>query len=135
MFPACEGDAGTETKGGSGWQRITVYVLERLAGAYGTVRMPESRGYGIARRFRSIAAFRRYTDLRKFLDTSVPSISSHGSPAGTIYRAGKAGAQAMAQSERIKASSAANRFQAVSHASMMSPRLGNTELASQWLRR
>ena len=75
------------------------------------------------------------TDLRKFLDTSVPSISSHGSPAGTIYRAGKAGAQAMAQSERIKASSAANRFQAVSHASMMSPRLGNTELASQWLRR
>ena len=41
----------------------------------------------------------------------------------------------MAQSERIKASSAANRFQAVSHASMMSPRLGNTELASQWLRR
>jgi DNA-3-methyladenine glycosylase len=76
-----------------------------------------------------------YTDLRKFLDTSVPSTSSHGSPAGTIYRAGKAGAQAMAQSERIKASSAANRFQAVSHASMMSPRLGNTELASQWLRR
>jgi len=75
------------------------------------------------------------TDLRKFLDTSVPSTSSHGSPAGTIYRAGKAGAQAMAQSERIKASSAANRFQAVSHASMMSPRLGNTELASQWLRR
>jgi len=75
------------------------------------------------------------SDLRKFLDTSVPSISSHGSPAGTIYRAGKAGAQAMAQSERIKASSAANRFQAVSHASMMSPRLGNTELASQWLRR
>ena len=75
------------------------------------------------------------TDLRKFLDTSVPSISSHGSQAGTIYRAGKAGAQAMAQSERIKASSAANRFQAVSHASMMSPRLRNTELASQWLRR
>src|SRR5690242_12220806 len=75
------------------------------------------------------------TDLRKFLDTSVPSISSHGSQAGTIYRAGKAGAQAMAQSERIKASSAANRFQAVSHTSMMSPRLRNTELASQWLRR
>jgi Asp-tRNA(Asn)/Glu-tRNA(Gln) amidotransferase A subunit family amidase len=85
--------------------------------------------------FRLNANLGLYTDLRKFLDTSVPSTSSHGSPAGTIYRAGKAGAQAMAQSERIKASSAANRFQAVSHASMMSPRLGNTELASQWLRR
>jgi hypothetical protein len=38
------------------------------------------------------------------------------------------------QSERIKASSAANRFQAISQASMMSARLAYTELASQWLR-
>src|SRR6202043_1432891 len=76
---------------------------------------------------------RRYTDLRKFLDTSVSSISGH--IAGASYRAGEAGAQATAQSERTKPVLVANRFHAVSQASMMSARLRNTELASQWLRR
>ena len=51
------------------------------------------------------------------------------------YRAGEAGAQATAQSERTRPWLVANRFQAISQASMMSARLGNTELASQWLRR
>src|SRR6266581_2504162 len=74
-----------------------------------------------------------YADLRKFLDTSVSSISGH--IAGATYRAGEPGAQATAQSERIRSWLAANRFQAVSQASMMSARLRNTELASQWLRR
>src|SRR5207244_3685132 len=78
---------------------------------------------------------RYYTDLRKFLDTRVFFISGHGSIAGTTYRAGEAGAQATAQSERIRRWLVANRFQAVSQASMMSARLRNTELASQWLRR
>ncbi len=72
------------------------------------------------------------TDLRKFLDMSVSSISGH--IAGATYRAGEPGAQATAQSERIRPWSVANRFQAVSQASMMSARLRNTELASQWLR-
>jgi hypothetical protein len=40
-----------------------------------------------------------------------------------------------AQSERIRPWLVANRFQAVSQASMISARLVNTELASQWLRR
>jgi hypothetical protein len=40
------------------------YVLERLAGAYGTVRMPASLGYGIAPRSRSIAAFYPMVDDR-----------------------------------------------------------------------
>ena len=57
------GDAGAETKGGSPWQRTIVYVLVRLAGAYGTVRMPERRGYAIAPRFRSIAAYRRWSPI------------------------------------------------------------------------
>ena len=52
-------DAATETKGGRVWQRTTASVSERLAGAAGTVRTPESHGYGIAPRFRSIAAYRR----------------------------------------------------------------------------
>src|SRR5438270_2888527 len=73
------------------------------------------------------------TDLRKFLDTRVFSISGH--VAGASYRAGEVAAQATAQSERTRPGSVANRFQAVSQASMMSARLGNTELASQWLRR
>ena len=73
------------------------------------------------------------TDLRKFLDTSVSSISGH--IAGASYRAGEAGAQATAQSERTKPVLVANRFHAISQASMMSARLRNTELASQWLRR
>ena len=73
------------------------------------------------------------TDLRKFLDTSVSSISGH--IAGASYRAGEAGAQATAQSERTKPMLVANRFHAVSQASMMSAKLRNTELASQWLRR
>src|SRR5216683_1318610 len=71
---------------------------------------------------------RNYTDLRRFLDTSVPSISGHGSIAGTTYRAGDAGAQATAQSERTRPWLVANRFQAVSQASMMSARLVDTEL-------
>ena len=74
-----------------------------------------------------------YTDLRKFLDTSVSSISGH--IAGASYRAGEAGAQATAQSERTKPVLVANRFHAISQASMMSAKLRNTELASQWLRR
>ena len=54
---------------------------------------------------------------------------------GATYKAGEAGAQATAQSERIRPWLVANRFQAISQASMTSARLGNTELASQWLRR
>src|SRR3984893_15777887 len=73
------------------------------------------------------------TDLRKFLDTSVSSISGH--IAGASYRAGEAGAQATAQSERTKPVLVANRFHAISQASMMSAKLRNTELGSQWLRR
>src|SRR6266850_8385787 len=76
-----------------------------------------------------------YTDLRKFLYMSVASISGHGPIAGTTYRADKAGAQATAQSERTKPVLVANRFHAISQASMMSAKLRNTELASQWLRR
>ena len=60
---------------------------------------------------------------------------SHGSIAGTSYGADEAGAQATAQSERTKPVLVANRFHAISQASMMSARLRNTELASQWLRR
>ena len=73
------------------------------------------------------------TDLHKFLDTSVSSISGH--IAGASYRAGEAGAQATAQSERTKPVLVANRFHAISQASMMSGKLRNIELASQWLRR
>src|SRR5271155_1908761 len=47
------------------------------------------------------------------------------------YRAGGAEAQATAQSERTRPGLLANRFQAISQASMMSARLENTELASQ----
>src|ERR1700720_3360522 len=76
-----------------------------------------------------------YTDLRKLLDASVSFYLGHGSIAGTSYGAAEAGAQATAQSERTKPVLAANRFHAVSQASMISARLRNTELASQWLRR
>jgi hypothetical protein len=62
-------------------------------------------------------------------------ISGHGSIAGTTYRAGEAAAQATAQSERTRRLLVANRFHAISQASMMSAMLRNTELASQWLRR
>jgi hypothetical protein len=62
-----------------------------------------------------------------------PSISGH--VASATYRAGDAGAQATAHSERIRSWLVANRFHAISQASMMSARLINTELASQWLRR
>ena len=75
------------------------------------------------------------TDLRKFLFMSVAFFSGHGPIAGTTYRAGKAGAQAVAQSERTKPLLVANRFHAISQTSMMSAKLRNTELASQWLRR
>ena len=54
---------------------------------------------------------------------------------GATYKASEAGAQATAQSERIRPWLVANRFQAISQASMTLARLGNTELASQWLRR
>src|SRR5271163_1244906 len=72
-----------------------------------------------------------YTDPRKFPDMSALSIASYGSIAGTSYKAGKAGAQATAQSERTRPWLLANRFQAISQASMMSARLANTELASR----
>ena len=93
------------------------------------------RNHGLLIVGRSIAGafIATYTDLRKFLDTSVSSISGH--IAGASYRAGEAGAQATAQSERTKPVLVANRFHAISQASMMSARLRNTELASQWLRR
>jgi hypothetical protein len=51
--------------------------------------------------------------------------------AGTSYGAYEAGAQATAQSERTKPVLVANRFQAISQASMMSTKLRETELASQ----
>jgi hypothetical protein len=76
-----------------------------------------------------------YTDLLKFLDASVSFYLGHGSIAGTSYGSGEDGAQATAQSERTKPVLVANRFHAISQASMMSARLRNTELASQWLRR
>src|SRR3954469_10147759 len=76
-----------------------------------------------------------YTNLRRLLDKGVFCISGHGLIAAIPYGAGEAGAQATAQSERTRPWSVANRFQAISQASMMSARLGNTELASQWLRR
>ena len=62
-----------------------------------------------------------------FLDRSVPSISGR---IACTYGAGEAGAQATAQSERIRPWLVANRFQAVSQASMTCARLANTELAS-----
>ena len=70
-----------------------------------------------------------------------PEISGHecrfdlGHVIGASYRMGEAGAQGTAQSERIRPWLVANRFQAISQASMMSARLINTVLASQWLRR
>src|ERR1700732_4157761 len=76
-----------------------------------------------------------YTDLLKFLDASVFFYLGHGSIAGTSYGSDEAGAQATAQSERTKPVLVANRFHAISQASMMSARLGNTEWPSQWLRR
>src|SRR5260370_30058880 len=54
---------------------------------------------------------------------------------GTTYRAGEAGAQATAQSERTRPRLVANRFRAISQVSMISARLVKTELASQWLRK
>ncbi len=75
------------------------------------------------------------TDLRKFWYLSVFFSLGPRFDSRHCYGAGEAGAQATAQSERIRSWSVANRFQAVSQASMMSARLGNTELASQWLRR
>jgi hypothetical protein len=75
------------------------------------------------------------TDLLKFLDASVSFYLGHGLIAGTSYGSEEAGAQVTAQSERTKPVLVANRFHAISQASMMSARLRNTELASQWLRR
>ena len=73
------------------------------------------------------------TDLLNFLDASVSFYLGHGSIADTSYGSDEAGAQATAQSERTKPVLVANRFHAISQASMMSARLRNTELASQWL--
>src|SRR5215469_5883867 len=64
MLPL-RGNAEAETMGGSVWQWTTVSVLERLAGACGTVQMPESRGHDIALRFLSIAAYRRWLPIPK----------------------------------------------------------------------
>src|SRR4029077_16420099 len=70
-----------------------------------------------------------------------PEISGHECafdvrpPSSASYRGGRAGAQLTAQSERIRSWLVANRFHAISQASMMSAKLRNTELASQWLRR
>src|SRR4029077_6786836 len=75
------------------------------------------------------------TDLRKFLDRNVSFTSAPRFDSRHHYRADEAGAQATAQSERTRAWLVANRFQAVSQASMTSARLANIELASQWLRR
>ena len=83
------------------------------------------------------------TGFAKVVLYGFPEISGHecaliegpGSIAGTSYRAGEAGAQATAQSERTRPWLLANRFQAISQASMMLAKLANTELASQWLRR
>src|SRR5271170_7682792 len=58
-----KGDAGTAAQGGGLWQRTTAYVLGRPVGAYGTVRMAEGRGHGIAPRFRSIAGSRRWSPI------------------------------------------------------------------------
>ena len=74
-----------------------------------------------------------YTGLRKFLDMSVRSISA--ADTGITYRASGAGAQATAQSERTRPWLLANLFQAISLTSIIFARLGNTEFASQWLRR
>ena len=73
-----------------------------------------------------------YTDLRKFSDTGVPWVLGR---MACPYGAGEAGIQATAQSERISPWLVANWFQAISQAFMMSARLANSELASQWLRR
>src|SRR3954447_22909748 len=59
------------------------------------------------------------------------SIEGPGSIAGSSYKAGEAAAQATAQSERTRPWLFANRFQAISEASMMSARLENAELGSQ----
>jgi hypothetical protein len=75
------------------------------------------------------------TDLRKFLLMSVAFFLGHGPIAGAAYRTDEAGAQATAQSERTRLLLVANRFHAISQASMMSAKPRNTELASQWLRR
>ena len=79
--------------------------------------------------------FSSNTDLRKFLLMSVASFLGHGPIAGTAYRTDEAGAQATAQSERTRPLLVANRFHAISQASMTSAKPRNTELASQWLRR
>src|SRR5580704_12143513 len=60
---------------------------------------------------------------------------THWKQRGGSYGADAVGAQATAQSERTKPVLVANRFHAISQASMMSGKLRNTELASQWLRR
>ena len=80
---------------------------------------------------RLTGAARTYTDLQKFLEPRAAFISGHGSMAGRTYGAGRVGAQATAQSERTRLWLVANRFQAISQASMMLARLANTELASQ----
>src|SRR5215475_3412141 len=56
--PSLTDDAGAYTQGGRVWQRITVYVLGRLDGAYGIVQMLGSRGLGIVLLFHSIVGYR-----------------------------------------------------------------------------
>jgi len=122
-----------------------------LRGSAGTADECKSRRRWVTRR--SLRAGRKFAATRKTAsridDKAVqikvlyrsPEISGHECPfdldhiIGATYRAGEAGAQATAQSERIRPWLVANRFHAISQASMMSARLLNTELASQWLRR
>ncbi len=104
---------------------LAVQSLGQIAG--GLARPCEGLGLGL-----TIVS---NTDLLKFLDASVSFYLGHGSIAGTSYGSDEAGAQATAQSERTKPVLVANRFHAISQASMMSAKLRNTELASQWLRR
>src|SRR6516162_11608821 len=94
---------------------------------------------------RGVLAIRRISRLQTCMRSvrlyGSPEISGHecrfdlGHVIGASYRAGEAGVQGTAQSERIRPWLVANRFQAISQASMMSARLINTVLASQWLRR
>jgi hypothetical protein len=63
MFPACRVTQEPRRRGDSEWQRTTASASEQRAGAYGTVRMPESRGHGTAPRSRSIAAYRRWSPI------------------------------------------------------------------------
>jgi hypothetical protein len=98
-----------------------VYIRQSTMGQVAEYTESQRRQYALA------------DSARTYGFASVTVIACH--IAGVSYRAGKAGAQATAQSERIRPWLVANRFHVISQASMMSARLRNTELASQWLRR